>query len=133
VNFALSSSERGGGIVAVEVAGEVDIYTAPQLRQTLQVAIAGGTHALLVDLARATFMDSTALGVLLGALKRLRPEGGELAIACSEPSLRKIFEVTNLDSVFAIFDSAEAALAYLRELSHGHGAPREDGSSPPGA
>ena len=60
---------------------------------------------MLVDLSNATFIDSTTLGVLMGAVKRLRPAGGELAIACHDPNIRKIFEITLLDRVFEIFDT----------------------------
>ena len=72
-------------------------------------SVDAGGREVLVDLSRTTFIDSTALGVLIGVVKRLRPEGGELAIVCPEPSLRNVFEVTRLDRAFELFDSVEAA------------------------
>ena len=87
------------------VAGEVDLSTAPELKQALLETIEGGARRVLVDLSHATFIDSTTLGVLMGAVKRLRPAGGELAIACNDPNIRKIFEITLLDRIFEIFDA----------------------------
>ena len=69
-----------------------------------------GARSVLVDLSRTTFIDSTTLGVLMGAVKRLRPAGGELAIACSDPNVRKIFEITLLDRIFAIYQTPEEAI-----------------------
>ena len=91
MELEISTADLGGGVVTVAVAGEVDLYTAPALKAALGETIDGGARNVLVDLSRATFIDSTTLGVLMGAVKRLRPAGGELAIACSDPNIRKIF------------------------------------------
>jgi anti-sigma B factor antagonist len=113
MELELSTADLGGGVASVAVAGEVDLSTAPALKQALLETIEGGARRVLVDLSHATFIDSTTLGVLMGAVKRLRPAGGELAIACNDPNIRKIFEITLLDRVFTIFDSREAALEHL--------------------
>jgi anti-sigma B factor antagonist len=114
MEFGVVSSQLGG-VRVVEVGGEVDLFSAPDLKRTLNGIVDGGGRVLLVDLSRTTFIDSTALGVLIGVVKRLRPEGGELAIVCPDPSLRKVFEVTRLDRAFELFDSVEAALEHLGE------------------
>ena len=75
--------------------------------------IEAGARSVLVDLSHATFIDSTTLGVLMGAVKRLRPAGGELAIACNDPNIRKIFEITLLDRIFEIFRPPEEAIRHL--------------------
>ena len=111
----ISTADLGDGVATVAVAGEVDLYTAPALKQAIGDAIDQGARNVLVDLSRTTFIDSTTLGVLMGAVKRLRPAGGELAIACSDPNVRKIFAITLLDRIFAIFDSPDDAVAHLRE------------------
>jgi anti-sigma B factor antagonist len=98
------------------VAGEVDLATAPELKEALAEVVAGGAQGVLVDLSKATFIDSTTLGVLMSAVKRLRPGGGELAIACHDANIRKIFEITLLDRVFKIFDTPGAGVEYLQEL-----------------
>ena len=113
MDLQLSTADHGGGVATVEVAGEVDLSTAPALKQALLETIEGGARRVLVDLSHATFIDSTTLGVLMGAVKRLRPAGGELAIACNDPNIRKIFEITLLDRVFMIFDTRDAALEHL--------------------
>jgi anti-sigma B factor antagonist len=110
----LSTADLGGGVGKVVVAGEVDLYTAPALKRSIRETIDQGTRYLLVDLSSATFIDSTTLGVLIGAVKRLRPMGGELAIACSDPNIRKIFAITLLDRIFEIFETADEAVDHLR-------------------
>jgi anti-sigma B factor antagonist len=72
---------------------------------------------VLVDLSSATFIDSTTLGVLMGAVKRVRPDGGEIAIACNDPNIGKIFEITLLDRVFGIFDTPEVGAQHLRRAA----------------
>lgn len=113
MQFRLTTSDLGRDVFSVAVAGEVDLATAPELKLALADVIDNGARGVLVDLSSATFIDSTTLGVLMGAVKRLRPGGGELAIACRDPNIRKIFEITMLDRVFSIFDSAEAGIAHL--------------------
>jgi len=113
MELQLSTAEHGGGVATVEVAGEVDLSTAPALKQALLETIEGGSRRVLVDLSHATFIDSTTLGVLMGAVKRLRPAGGELAIACNDPNIRKIFEITLLDRIFEIYATPEEALRHL--------------------
>lgn len=109
--FMLEEERIGDGRVVLTLGGEVDLHTAPELRGLLGAAIDDGCRELVVDLTEVTFIDSMTLGVLLGALKRLRQRSGDLKIVISDPSLRRIFEITLLDSVFALFDSRQAALA----------------------
>jgi anti-sigma B factor antagonist len=115
VTFTLTVADLGRSVFTVAVGGEIDLATAPDLKGALGDAIDGGARRVLVDLSEATFIDSTTLGVLMGAVKRLRPLGGELAIACLDANIRKIFELTLLDRIFAIFDTASEGIEYLRE------------------
>ena len=115
MEFKLSTADLGDGIFSVSVAGEVDLATAPELKDALGEVVQSGANGVLVDLSKATFIDSTTLGVLMGAVKRLRPSGGELVIACHDPNIRKIFEITLLDRVFKIFDTPGPGIEYLRE------------------
>lgn len=100
-----------GEHTVVEVGGEVDVYTAPRLRERLIEVIEGGARQVIVDLGRVDFLDSTGLGVLVGALKRLRAVNGALRLVCGKEPLLKIFRITALDQVFPIFPSVEAAAA----------------------
>ncbi len=97
----------------LEVGGEVDVYTAPRLRERLVELVEAGARSVVVDLSRVEFLDSTGLGVLVGALKRLRAAGGSLALVCGQERLLKIFRITALDRVFSLYDTVEAATAAM--------------------
>jgi anti-sigma B factor antagonist len=97
--------------VVLEVGGEVDVYTAPRLRERLIELVADGARKVIVDLGGVDFLDSTGLGVLVGALKRLRAVGGSFALVCDKEPLLKIFRITALDQVFPIYPSVDAASA----------------------
>jgi anti-sigma B factor antagonist len=110
VRMELSLSTRTVGDQKVlEVAGEIDVYTAPQLRERLVELVESGARRVVVDLGRVEFLDSTGLGVLVGALKRLRGVGGELSLVCAQERLLKIFRITGLDRVFTLHESVDAA------------------------
>src|SRR3712207_4022983 len=98
-----------GEHTVLEVGGEVDVYTAPRLRERLIELVDGGARKVVVDLSGVDFLDSTGLGVLVGALKRLRAAGGTFGLVCAKEPLLKIFRITALDQVFPVFPSVEAA------------------------
>jgi anti-sigma B factor antagonist len=88
--------------VTLTIEGEVDVATAPALRDELYRLIDRGTKRIVVDLAAMDFIDSTGLGVFVGALKRSREGGGELELRSLKPAARKIFDITGLSSAFNI-------------------------------
>jgi anti-sigma B factor antagonist len=92
------------GLPVIAVAGEIDVATAPQLREALHGVIGQGQATVVLDLLDVTFLDSTALGVLVGGLKRCRELGGELHVVVIDPRIKKIFEITGLNKVFPIHD-----------------------------
>ena len=92
----------GTGEVVVD--GEVDVATAPQLREALHQAIDQGATRLRIDLADVGFIDSAGLGVLIGVLKRVREIGGEIELAHVQPAPRKVIEITGLDELFTLTD-----------------------------
>jgi anti-sigma B factor antagonist len=104
--------DRHTSLVTVE--GELDLSTAPRLKWTLIDSLQTGLSRLIVDLSRVAFMDSTALGVLVGVKRKLE-EGERLAIVCPRRDLLKIFEFAGMDGAFAIFPTLEEALANVRE------------------
>ncbi|MFI7434504.1 STAS domain-containing protein [Micromonospora haikouensis] len=95
-----------GEHTVLEVGGEVDVYTAPRLRERLLELIDGGARHVVVDLGRVDFLDSTGLG----ALKRLRAAGGSFALVCGKEPLLKIFRITALDQVFPLYPTVDAAI-----------------------
>lgn len=110
MDLSISSAERGA-VTVVHVGGEIDVYTAPTLREQLDEQIAAGRTSLIVDLENVTFMDSTGLGVLVGRLKLVRLHGGALRLVCSQERILKVFAITGLDKVFQIFSSVDEAYA----------------------
>jgi anti-sigma B factor antagonist len=109
--FGISELERDG-VTVLSVTGEVDVATAPALRSRLDDTVdtvGGGT--VVVDLTGVTFIDSTGLGVLIGARKRCSEAGRELRVVVSEPRILKVFEITGLTDLFAIHPSLDLAVA----------------------
>ena len=103
----------GSDIVVFVLHGEVDLHVAPDLRARLGAAIESGVSGVVIDLSHVTFLDSMALGVLLGALKQLRARGSELHLVVPTPELRRIFELTLLDEVFALTRTRQEAFAAI--------------------
>lgn len=95
----------------IEVGGEIDVYTAPRLREAIVTAIEAGHTRLIIDVRKVDFLDSTGLGVLVGALKRVRSDGGSLDIVCTQERILKIFQITGLDKVFGLHASLDEAQA----------------------
>lgn len=109
--FSVSTERKDDQTSLVRLNGDVDLHTAPEVRQTLNDAIDDGAMLIVVDLSAVTFIDSMTLGVLLGASKRVRPRGGQLRLVVTEPSIRKIFEITLLDKIFQLYDDTDSALS----------------------
>ena len=94
----------------VAVGGDADLHSAPELRDRLTDLMDEGVTWIVLDLSETTFVDSMALGVLLGTVKRLRTTGGRLDVVVPRPDIRRIFEITMLDRVFDLHASLEQAL-----------------------
>lgn len=103
------------GRTVVEVSGEIDIYSAPTLRERLVDLIDHGHSDLVVDLTKVRYMDSSGLGLLIGALKRVRGVGGQLHLVVASPALLQVFQITALTQVFTIFPTRAEALAHAHE------------------
>jgi anti-sigma B factor antagonist len=97
----------------ISVVGELDLSTAPRLKWSLVDAIEAGHSYIVIDLSLTTFMDSTALSVLVG-VKRSLDADARLAIVCARTGVLKIFEFSGMDGVFAIFATLDDALTYTR-------------------
>ena len=110
VDLTLSTNEVGGATI-IAVGGEIDVYTAPKLRDKITELVADGVYDIIVDMEAVEFLDSTGLGVLVGGLKKVRAHDGSLELICTQDRLLKIFRITGLAKVFVIHDSADGALA----------------------
>jgi anti-sigma B factor antagonist len=111
--FGISQRELDRLTSVVSVEGELDLATAPRLKWVLIDVLEAGCVRLVVDLSRVHFLDSTALGVLVGVKRRLDPDA-RLAIVCAQPAVLKIFEFSGMDGAFEVFPTADEALAYTR-------------------
>jgi anti-sigma B factor antagonist len=113
VPFGISRRESDQRTSVIAVQGDLDLATAPQLKWMLVDALDEGHDHLVLDLKDSTFMDSTALGVLVGVSRSLGADG-TLAIVCANAKLLKIFELSGMDGVFAIYPSLDHALEQTR-------------------
>lgn len=111
--FGLIQEGLADGRHVVAVRGEIDLFTAPEMKTALLGLIDGGATRVAVDLSETTFLDSTALGVLIGAMKRLRARDGLLTIVNTDVNIARTFEITGLDQIFSIAATREEALAML--------------------
>ncbi|HET9501348.1 MAG TPA: STAS domain-containing protein [Marmoricola sp.] len=109
MDLSLETREVGGRAV-VAVGGEIDVYTAPKLRDKITELVAAGHHDIVVDMENVDFLDSTGLGVLVGGLKKVRAENGSMQIVCGQDRLLKIFRITGLAKVFTIHATLDEAL-----------------------
>ena len=107
MDLTLTTREADGKTI-VAVGGEIDVYTAPKLRDKITELVSGGSYHLVVDMQEVEFLDSTGLGVLVGGLKKVRAHDGSLELVCNADRLLKIFKITGLAKVFVIHDSADA-------------------------
>jgi len=111
MDLTLNERPIGEGRTVVEVSGEIDVYTAPKLREALQGLVDGGSYRLIIDMDGVEFLDSTGLGVLVRGMKRVRAHDGSIDIVCNQGRILRIFKITGLSNVFAIYDTVDDALA----------------------
>jgi anti-sigma B factor antagonist len=102
------------GIEVIDVQDEIDIYTAPRLRELLIDLVSKGNYQLVVNLDKVGFLDSTGLGVLVGGLKRVRAHDGSLDLVCTQERILKILRITGLTQVFGIHQTVDQAIAAMK-------------------
>jgi anti-sigma B factor antagonist len=107
----LLQTKEAGPWTVIEVSGEVDLYSAPRLKELVRDLAASGRGRIAVELQGVEFMDSTGLGVLISGLKRCRETGGTLALVAPTEPVRKVLSITGLDRVFPIHDTTSEAMA----------------------
>jgi anti-sigma B factor antagonist len=109
VDIQLDQRSEGGWDV-VDVTGDVDLASAPALRARLDDLLADGSRRVLVNLQQVAFMDSSGLSAIVSGMKGMRERGGEIAIACANASILKIFSITGLDRVVSIHATVAEAI-----------------------
>jgi anti-sigma B factor antagonist len=103
--------ETRGPYAVVNVGGEVDVFTAPKLREQLVDLVEKGSHHIVVNLEGIDFLDSTGLGVLVAGLKRVKAHNGTLSLISTKEKILKLFRITGLTKVFPVHDTLDAATA----------------------
>lgn len=113
-SFYIGDDTTRDGVVVLVVGGEIDYDASPQLKERILAHIRANRRRLVLDLSWATFIDSTAIGVLTGAATKLHEADGEpLAVVCTHERVLQIFEITGLESMISLYSSCEEALSAL--------------------
>ena len=110
MKLGLETEQLGDDVYLVAPAGELDLYTCPEFKEELLRVISIGARHVVIDLSFTTFVDSTALGVLLRGVERLKAVDGRLSVVCPDENILRVFQVTGLHRVFEIHGSRAEAL-----------------------
>ena len=110
MDFAITDRKLNDDTHVVAVTGEIDLFTAPEFKQRVSAPIDAGRSNVIIDLTATTFIDSSSLGVLIGAHRRLKLRGGSLVVVCDNDAIVKTFRITGLDGVFTLVKSLDDAL-----------------------
>ena len=110
MDLSLETHEIAGRSV-LAVGGEIDVYTAPKLRDHIADLVQAGHYDIVIDLTAVEFLDSTGLGVLVGGLKKVRSHEGSLSLVCAQDRLLRIFRITGLAKVFVIHPDLASAVS----------------------
>lgn len=113
MDIKIETRQMADGTQAIEVHGEIDVYTSPKVKEIITELIEKGNYLLIINLEGVRYIDSTGLGVLIGALKKVREKDGCINLVCNNPQIKKIFNITGLVKIFGIFKTEEEALKGL--------------------
>lgn len=109
-----TSLRHRDGVPVLDVDGEIDIYTTPQFKEAVSAAIGEGARAIVINMSRVTYMDSSGFGTLLSATKRLRPTDGALYLAGCNEAITRMLQITRLNTIFGIYATEEEAFAAVQ-------------------
>ena len=113
MDIKVNVRESEGDAYVVDLSGEIDVYTSPKVKDATTELIDQGHYNLVINLEKVRYIDSTGLGVLIGSLKRVREHGGAVTLVCTNPQIKKIFDITGLVKIFGIFDDEQSAMKAL--------------------
>src|SRR5579871_3361469 len=113
LDIKVNVREAPGDCYVVDLSGEIDVYTSPKVKDAIGDLIDRGVYHLIINLEKVRYIDSTGLGVLIGGLKRVREHGGSVNLVCTNPQIKKIFDITGLVKIFGIFETEDAAMKAL--------------------
>ncbi len=107
-------TEELGACSVINVHGDIDVYSSPKVKETINALIEKEAYKIIINLEDIRYIDSTGLGVLIGALKRVKEHGGNITVVCSNPQIKKVFTITGLVKIFGIYSSNEEAAESLK-------------------
>ena len=113
MDINLETRKLGNLAYLIEVQGEIDVYTSPRVKETINDLIEKGNYFLVINLEGVRYIDSTGLGVLIGALKKVKENDGAVSLISTNPQIKKIFTITGLVKIFGIYKNEEEALASM--------------------
>ena len=113
MDIKVNVRESAGDCYVVDLAGEIDVYTSPKVKDAIGELIDRGRLQPGHQSRKSRYIDSTGLGVLIGGLKRVREHGGSVNLVCTNPQIKKIFDITGLVKIFGIFEDEDAAMKAL--------------------
>lgn len=113
MDIKISTKQLKDNRQVVEIQGEIDVYTSPKVKEAITALIEQGNYFLVINLEDVRYIDSTGLGVLIGALKRVREHEGNITLVCNNPQIKKIFNITGLVKIFGISKTEEEAIKNL--------------------
>ncbi len=113
MDIKVNVREAQADTYVVDLNGEIDVYTSPKVKDAIGDLIDKGHYNLVINLEKVRYIDSTGLGVLIGGLKRVREHGGTVNLVCTNPQIKKIFDITGLVKIFGIYDDEDAAMKAL--------------------
>jgi anti-sigma B factor antagonist len=102
----------GENTTALRITGEIDVFTSTTLKTAINTAIEGGSSRIVLFMENVEYLDSTGLGVLIGALKNLREKQGSLVLIAPTARVLRLFDLTGLVTVFTIYQTVEEANAH---------------------
>ena len=109
--MGFSQTKDASGVAVVQVEGQLIVGNRQELKELVQAALDRGERRLLIDFSRTGYIDSSGLGALVSISKKIREAGGELRLSGLNEDLRSLFELTKLDTLFAIAETPQQALA----------------------
>ena len=105
------SQRKADRVVILDIQGEIDLYNAPEIKDTMQKLIKAQKYSIIINLEKVSYIDSSGIGALISSLSNLKKYQGSLKIINVYASVKKVFELTKLTSFFEIYDSEEEALS----------------------
>lgn len=126
MDIRVDTRQLEDNISVIDVQGEIDVYTSSWVKEAVNDFIQRGNYHIVINLEQVRYIDSTGLGVLIGALKRVHEHEGSISLICTNPHIRKIFNITGLVKIFPIYKSEEEAVKALKSGQPQNDAPSED-------